>query len=49
MQSSDGSKGVTAVVKYLLRSSQPHDEDPYAPGLRILASVLTEAAIKHTV
>jgi hypothetical protein len=47
MQTSDGGKRVTAVVKYLLRSSQPRNEDPYAPGLRILASVLTEAASKQ--
>ncbi|KAG1786395.1 uncharacterized protein HD556DRAFT_1449772 [Suillus plorans] len=41
--SSDNGKCANAILRYLLRSSQNHDNDPYAPGLRVLAS----AVMKH--
>jgi hypothetical protein len=48
IQNSDNGKGATAIVRYLLRSSRPHDDDPYAPGLRVLASIVAEAKTERT-
>ncbi|KAG2046008.1 hypothetical protein BDR06DRAFT_977797 [Suillus hirtellus] len=42
--SSDKDKSADAILRYLLRSSRPHDKNPYAPGLHVLASAVMEGA-----
>lgn len=31
---------VTVMLRHLLRNAMAHDDDPYAPGLRVLALVM---------
>ncbi|KAG1847425.1 hypothetical protein F4604DRAFT_1935936 [Suillus subluteus] len=41
----DNIKSMKSVLRYLLRVSRPDDNDPYAPGLRILSSVMADRSI----
>ncbi|KAG2063552.1 hypothetical protein BDR04DRAFT_1163562 [Suillus decipiens] len=41
-QTIDNNKSIMAALRYLLRVSQPHNDNPYAPALRILASMMKD-------